>query len=139
MAYIVFENEDEKILVELEPDEEYVVGRIASCDIRFSGKERVSRKHCVIYYSEEIQAFMIEDLGSTNGTMINGRRITKPERIYNRDEIKTGLKSLFYFEDINEATDTERRVCKVAAPVKVFGLDDLPNTVNTRTDSINNR
>lgn len=44
----------------------------------------VSRFHCVI--SSEKDAYYVEDLGSTNGTFLNGRRITK-ERLSPGDEL----------------------------------------------------
>jgi hypothetical protein len=49
-----------------------VVGRLATCDTRLESS-RVSRRHCCMTpVGAELE---IKDLGSTNGTWINGRRV----------------------------------------------------------------
>jgi transcriptional regulator with PAS, ATPase and Fis domain len=50
----------------------FVIGKGASCDLRFLDAT-VSRQHLEIEASEE--ACFVRDLGSTNGTQINGTRI----------------------------------------------------------------
>ncbi len=49
-----------------------VVGRHTGCDVRLESA-RVSRRHCCIGLDRE--GVIIRDLGSTNGTRINGQRI----------------------------------------------------------------
>lgn len=49
-----------------------VVGRHTGCDVRLESA-RVSRRHCCIGLDRE--GVLIRDLGSTNGTRINGQRI----------------------------------------------------------------
>jgi pSer/pThr/pTyr-binding forkhead associated (FHA) protein len=46
-----------------------VVGRHQHCDVRISST-RISRKHCCLAIDGD--AVVVRDLGSTNGTMING-------------------------------------------------------------------
>jgi pSer/pThr/pTyr-binding forkhead associated (FHA) protein len=48
------------------------VGRHPECDIRL-GSLRVSRRHCII--TTDRGDVVVRDLGSTNGTWINGRRV----------------------------------------------------------------
>jgi pSer/pThr/pTyr-binding forkhead associated (FHA) protein len=48
------------------------VGRHPECDIRL-GSLRVSRRHCII--TTDRGDVVVQDLGSTNGTWINGRRV----------------------------------------------------------------
>jgi pSer/pThr/pTyr-binding forkhead associated (FHA) protein len=49
-----------------------VVGRCRACEINLDSS-RVSRRHCRLAFgSEEV---LVRDLGSTNGTWINGRRV----------------------------------------------------------------
>jgi predicted component of type VI protein secretion system len=62
------------------------VGR-DDCDVVLSDPE-VSRRHAVV--AESPEAFTIEDLGSTNGTWVNGERIAGPEPIRAGDEIRFG-------------------------------------------------
>lgn len=51
---------------------ELVIGRSADCRLKIASAE-VSRKHCRILNTPT--AVLIEDLGSSNGTIVNGRAI----------------------------------------------------------------
>src|SRR2546423_11127970 len=54
------------------------IGRAPDNDLRFSdGQRRVSSHHAAIVRRGE--GFLLQDLGSTNGTMINGRRVITSE------------------------------------------------------------
>lgn len=55
--------------------EEFFVGRGAECRVRFYDP-LVSRKHARVYPEDGI--WMIEDLGSRNGTQLDAHRIEKP-------------------------------------------------------------
>jgi len=57
---------------------ENVIGRGSDCNLRLNS-ERVSRRHAVIHWDGR-QAF-ITDLGSTNGTRLNGQRL-EPNQPY---------------------------------------------------------
>jgi len=48
----------------------------------------ISREHCVI--SRENDGFAIADSESRNGTYLNGRRLTSPEALRDRDAIRVG-------------------------------------------------
>jgi predicted component of type VI protein secretion system len=52
--------------------EPIIVGRHPHCDVRLRSI-RVSRRHC--FLSEVDGAVIVRDLGSSNGTLINGRRV----------------------------------------------------------------
>jgi pSer/pThr/pTyr-binding forkhead associated (FHA) protein len=49
-----------------------VVGRHRRCDVRVASP-RVSRRHCCLALDRD--GVLVRDLGSTNGTRINGRRV----------------------------------------------------------------
>jgi predicted component of type VI protein secretion system len=51
-----------------------VVGRREDCDIRLEHKS-VSKMHCVISKTDGL--LMLRDLGSTNGTRVNGTRVRR--------------------------------------------------------------
>ena len=51
-----------------------VVGRHRRCDIRIASP-RVSRRHCWLALDRD--GVLVRDLGSTNGTRINGRRVDR--------------------------------------------------------------
>src|SRR5580658_9376203 len=48
----------------------------------------VSRRHATI--TRKADGFELADLGSTNGTFINGRRLTEPVALKSGDQIKFG-------------------------------------------------
>ena len=51
-----------------------VVGREIACDITLDHKS-VSKLHCVLVRTEGL--VLVRDLGSTNGTRVNGQRIRR--------------------------------------------------------------
>ena len=51
-----------------------VVGRKEECDLRLDHKS-VSKLHCVIVKTDGL--LLLRDLGSTNGTQVNGQRIRR--------------------------------------------------------------
>jgi pSer/pThr/pTyr-binding forkhead associated (FHA) protein len=63
---------------------ELIVGRRASCDICLDF-ENASGKHCVLRLLNGV--WNIRDLGSTNGTTVNGSRIATEQSIMPDDEI----------------------------------------------------
>jgi adenylate cyclase len=50
---------------------------------------KVSRNHAVIH-PQGTHDYMLVDLGSRNGTLVNGRRVTQPTRLRDGDRIKLG-------------------------------------------------
>jgi hypothetical protein len=58
------------------PNKEIVVGRSSDLDMVLV-EEMVSRKHARIAYEDD--AIVIEDLGSTNGTFVNGEKIKRAQ------------------------------------------------------------
>src|SRR5258706_7144537 len=50
---------------------------------------RISRHHLVIRVHED-GSYVLSDLGSSNGSYVNGRRVLLPERLRHGDEIKVG-------------------------------------------------
>src|SRR5213078_546516 len=51
-----------------------VVGRKEDCDLRLNHKS-VSKLHCVIVKTDGL--LLLRDLGSTNGTRVNGQRVRR--------------------------------------------------------------
>jgi len=66
-----------------------IIGREADSDVQINERQ-VSRSHAEISYTS--QAYTIRDLGSKNGTYLNGRAISQePQPIRNGDEIGIAL------------------------------------------------
>ena len=63
------------------------IGRSPDNDI-FLDDVTVSRKHAVL--AQNGNQFLIEDLGSLNGTFVNRRRIESPTRLESGDEVQIG-------------------------------------------------
>lgn len=63
------------------------IGRALECDIVITSK-RVSREHTQV--RREGWRVIVEDMGSTNGTMLNGERILQPQQLRDGDHIKIG-------------------------------------------------
>jgi pSer/pThr/pTyr-binding forkhead associated (FHA) protein len=63
---------------------ELTVGRRGSCDLRLDF-ENVSGKHCVLRIINGI--WHVRDLGSTNGTSVNGSRLSSEHAIMPDDEV----------------------------------------------------
>jgi pSer/pThr/pTyr-binding forkhead associated (FHA) protein len=67
--------------------EEFLIGRGADCDLRLRSKA-VSRHHCLIRFQGG-EVTLVE-LGSANGTFVNGQRIRSQATLKEGDEIGLG-------------------------------------------------
>ncbi len=64
-----------------------IIGRSADCHIILDD-DYVSTRHARVVASDE--GLYVEDLGSTNGTYVNGQRITAPTAVGLADTIRIG-------------------------------------------------
>ncbi|MDA1014085.1 MAG: FHA domain-containing protein [Planctomycetota bacterium] len=64
------------------------IGRHPECDVVLTRSRKVSRKHCCI--AQVNSRFMIRDLGSMNGTRLNGKRIKRESRVRLGDKVSIG-------------------------------------------------
>lgn len=67
---------------------ELTVGRAAGCHLSMPEDTFVSQLHARVF-EREAQTY-VEDLGSTNGTYLNGRRITAPTPLLKGDMLQIG-------------------------------------------------
>lgn len=63
------------------------IGRADACAIRLED-EYVSQHHARIYAKDG--AWWVEDLGSTNGTYMNERRVASPAEVHAGDTVRVG-------------------------------------------------
>jgi pSer/pThr/pTyr-binding forkhead associated (FHA) protein len=80
-------------LVPLEADR-VTVGRTSSNDITLASDGKVSRLHAVLERLSE--TWCIRDLGSRNGTFLNGERVDRDRVVRPGDEIRVGGTRLVY-------------------------------------------
>ena len=69
------------------PNGEYMFGRGPECDVR-PNSDLVSRQHCLLHITED--GVTIRDLGSVNGTLVNGRLVTAARPLSHGDTIQIG-------------------------------------------------
>jgi len=69
------------------PEGEFVVGRGPECHVR-PNSELISRQHCMLLISGT--AIRVRDLGSTNGTLVNGKRVIEECALGNGDTLQLG-------------------------------------------------
>ena len=70
------------------------VGRAASNDIRIADDECASSRHARIEPRRD--GVWVEDIGSTNGTYVNGTRLARAQRLTGGDVIRVGETDLRY-------------------------------------------
>ena len=75
-----------------------IIGRATSCTIHIPDPE-ISRQH-VRVVAQGANLYAIEDLGSTNGTFVNGRRISSLTPLNHNDTIGLGEALQFVFEPV---------------------------------------
>jgi ABC-type multidrug transport system ATPase subunit/pSer/pThr/pTyr-binding forkhead associated (FHA) protein len=67
----------------------WVIGRSPDCDLVMTEAE-VSSRHCRLSLTSD--GYLLEDLGSSNGTFVNGTRISAPVAVKQSDRITLGQK-----------------------------------------------
>jgi pSer/pThr/pTyr-binding forkhead associated (FHA) protein len=92
---------------------ETVIGRSRGCQIRLTASG-VSRRHCCIRVREE--RYLVSDLGSRNGTRINGKRVHEADRELGiGDTLSIGRASIHMVELESEADLIEPELSVVSA------------------------
>jgi predicted component of type VI protein secretion system len=86
------------------PGPVFRIGRGETCHLR-PNSERVSREHAEIRISES--DVVVRDLGSRNGTLVNGKAITEPMALKDHDSVQVG--PLTFSVSIADAPAAEAR------------------------------
>ena len=89
--------------IELSSDEAVVIGRSRSCDLRLPTGD-ASRRHAEI--SDTEQGFLLRDLASTNGTFVNGSRVSE-HLLRPGDRIEIGSSEIRYCQVATELEPSE--------------------------------
>jgi pSer/pThr/pTyr-binding forkhead associated (FHA) protein len=103
------------------PPGEYVFGRGTECHVR-PNSEWVSRQHCALRVEDE-EAY-VRDLGSRNGTLVNGQLIQAEQTLKHGDQLQVGPlvfmvqlaeEGVFIDDDMLPHTQTEVKTTDTAA------------------------
>ena len=86
MAHLILLLDGQATTIELSSDEA-ILGRDPKCTLEIKSG-MVSRKHARVYKNAD--EFLVEDMGSGNGTFVNGSKIEGPKSIKHGDRIKLG-------------------------------------------------
>ena len=73
-------------------EEDLVIGRAESGDGRLGDDPELSRRHARVFRADA--RLMIEDLGSANGTFVNGARLSEPQALRPGDVVRVGRTTL---------------------------------------------
>lgn len=77
MAYLIFKvDEDHREAIPIANEEQgFQIGRHPESDLSIQEDTSTSRRHCSIRRASKHDPFVLDDLGSSNGTYINGDRV----------------------------------------------------------------
>jgi len=81
------ENQGRRLIPDLKKRESIVIGRGVECDVVIKDV-KASRKHCRLTRTEG--GFVLEDLGSRNGTFVNGEKIEESAKLKQGQNFKAG-------------------------------------------------
>lgn len=81
-----------------------VVGRDPGCDLALDSMD-VSRRHAILRCSDT--EVTIEDMGSTNGTKVNGEKVLSPRLLHPRDEITLGKDFRLVFQVVDSVRSSK--------------------------------
>ena len=107
------------------------IGRAPSNDIALSGDQLASRRHALIRFDGV--NFTIRDVGSANGTYINGVELRAPTPLRNGDHIGVGEHEIVFFT-VNAGEEDEPVTVTIAPPdgtSGTFGTVAVPGRADT--------
>lgn len=103
-----------------------IIGRSRECDIVIEN-DNISREHARILYTPE--GFFVSDLGSTNGTFLNGY-LVKPERFF-----KLGINDRLDLGSISLVFQLEHCIVRQHKLNKIESLEEFPLKTASKTAS----
>ena len=111
----------------------FLIGRESDCQLR-PNSELVSRHHCVFAIDEF--SVRLRDLGSTNGTTVNGERLVKETTLSRGDRVVVGnLEFEYRVPNLSSVAGEETVVSGTKTVTETPSPSDSP-TVEGRADSL---
>jgi serine phosphatase RsbU (regulator of sigma subunit)/pSer/pThr/pTyr-binding forkhead associated (FHA) protein len=105
--------------------DEVILGRLPECDIQLQSN-MVSRRHARVF--RRGNDFLLEDLGSGNGSYVNGKRITEATKLRHDDRVKFGP-VLLRFESDNQTEGSSDFRTAVDAAFDLNVDDEISSTI----------
>jgi pSer/pThr/pTyr-binding forkhead associated (FHA) protein len=93
VAKLIVRDVEHTFLVDIEPEERLVLGRSHDCDLPVVA-QRASRRHAEVRGTGD--GHVIVDLGSTNGTLLNGAPVLEQAPLRNGDIVDVGGCTILY-------------------------------------------
>jgi hypothetical protein len=90
LAYMGGRRRGEVARLTLAPDG--IIGRNSACALALAGDDEVSARHARLFVQD--RRLLLEDLGSTNGTWLNGVRLLAPTPLREGDLVRVGQTEL---------------------------------------------
>ena len=114
-------------------DSEIAIGRSQQCHVVLEDK-RSSRKHSLIKKDQD--KYLITDLGSANGTLVNGDRINGQQELHSGDEIQIG-DTKFTFEMVQADYEAKKlEFISVPMPeIQMAPADLMPSSHSLHQDA----
>ncbi len=104
------------------PCGEFMFGRGEECHVR-PNSDWVSRQHCLLRVTGE--GVHLRDLGSRNGTLVNGARLKGERRLENGDRLQVG--PLVFELELEEAA-TSSETLSLSNSLKTVSGKPIPDT-----------
>lgn len=107
---------------------EWRIGRSRDCEIAIDDAN-ISRQHAIL--KKDWNGYILQDLRSKNGIRVNGRKVIRPHRLSDRDEIALGPTKLLFVDPDAELLSALKDVPGFAVddPIGPGVLDDDPSMV----------
>ncbi len=103
-------------------DREATIGRLQQNEITLH-PTFISGEHARIYFDTEENSYLLEDLGSSNGTMLDGMEVTEPMRLDRLHVITLAGQFDFIFQHVSE-TLAAQIGARAASPAASHGEDE---------------
>lgn len=107
-----------------EISDEAILGRSRNATLRIQA-DLVSGEHLRISHQSDEGCYVLEDLGSTNGTALDGTRVRGPERLGHLHVITLAGEYDFIFQDQDRCARRHEELALLAA--RRFAQDGIPN------------
>jgi len=71
MAFLIYDTEEKTVAIPIRDDEPFTIGRSIDNSLCLREDSMISRTHCAVYKDPNSEDFFIQDLNSSNGTVLN--------------------------------------------------------------------